>query len=179
MSRPIKEMIIEEYRRRFDGVDGGVVLDIRGIDAGENNSLRAGLREKDIRVTVVKNTLARQAFVETPLDGLDPALSGPSALAYSGESVVNVARAVLDWARKIDQLEVKGAVLDGTYFEGEAGVKRLSDFPTREEAQAKVVQILLSPARNVVGAATSPGSRVLGIVKEIEERLERGEAIGA
>jgi len=177
MSKPVKEMIIEEYRRRFDGLDGGVVVELRGIDAEDTVAIRSGLRERGVRVTVVRNTLARKAFAGTSLDGLDPALKGASALVYHGETVVNAARAIVEWAKKIDDIELKGAILDGNYFDGAEGVKRLSDFPTREEAQAKVVTLLLSPARNLLGAATSPARNLLGIVKEIEERLERGETI--
>lgn len=177
MSKPVKEMIMSDYEGRFDGIDGALVVDIRGIEANENNELRLGLAEKDIRVTVIKNTLARKAFAGTSLEALTPALKGPSALAFGGESVVNVARELVEWAKKVDDLDLKGAVLDGTYFDGEAGVKRLSDFPTKEEAQAKVVQLVLSPAGNIVGGAKGPGGKILGIIKEIEERLEKGEAI--
>jgi ribosomal protein L10 len=84
---------------------------------------------------------------------------------------------LVDWAKKIKELELKGACLDGEYFEGQAGVKRLSTFPTRDEAQAKVVQLMLSPAGNLISAATSAGSNVMGIIKEIQERLEKGEEI--
>jgi ribosomal protein L10 len=88
-----------------------------------------------------------------------------------------VARALVDWAKKVEKLDLKGAVLDGEFFPGEDGVKRLSDFPTKEEAQAQVVQLVLSPAGNLVRGVTSPGSNLLGIVKEIQERLEKGEEI--
>jgi len=177
MSKQIKKMMIDDYRSRFDGIDGALVLDIRGIGANDNNSMRLGLLEKNIRVTVVRNTLARKAFDGTSLSALEPSLEGPTALAHGGESVVDVARALVDWAKKVKNLDLKGAVLDGTYFDGEEGVKRLSEFPTKEEAQAKVVQLLLSPARNVVGAAKGPGGKVLGIIKQIEEKLENGETI--
>lgn len=177
MSKPIKEMIIDDYRKRFDDLDGALVVDIRGVDANTNNSLRLGLSKKKIRVTIVKNTLAKKAFAGTTLDALSPALDGPSALAYGAESVVDVARELVEWARKVKQLTLKGAVLDGTYYDGVEGVKRLSTFPTREEAQAKVLQLVLSPASNLLRAATSPGSNILGIVKEIQERLEKGQAI--
>lgn len=177
MSKPIKEMMVDDYRQRFEGIDGALIVDIRGIGANENNTLRMGLLEKNIRVTVVRNTLARSAFSGTSLEALGPSLTGPSALAYGGESVVDVARALIDWAKKVKNLDLKGAVLDGTYFDGEAGVKKLSEFPTREEAQAKVVQLLLSPASNVVGAAKGPGGKVLGIIKQVEEKLEKGETI--
>ncbi|MBG79277.1 MAG: 50S ribosomal protein L10 [Phycisphaerae bacterium] len=177
MSRPIKKMIVEEYQRRFEGVDDALIVDIRGIPANENNELRLGLLEKDIRVTVIRNNLARDAFSGTGLEGLTPGLEGPTALCYGGTSVVDIAREIVDWAKKIDDLDLKGAILDGQYFEGEAGVKELSKFPTREEAQAKAVQVVLSPGRNLVGAVAAPGSNLLAIVKEIQTRLEDGKAI--
>jgi ribosomal protein L10 len=93
--------------------------------------------------------------------------------------VVEVARELVERAKKIKELELKAACLDGIFFEGADGVLRLSTFPTREEAQAKVVTLLLSPGRNLAAAALGPGRRVLGVVKEIQERLERGETIAA
>ena len=177
MSKPVKEMIIDEYSRRFGELDSALIVDIRGVEANENNALRLGLLEKDIRITVVKNTLAKKSFAGTPLEALGPALEGPSALVYGGDSIIDVARSLVEWAKKVGKLDLKGAVLDGEYFDGEDGVKRLSDFPTREEAQATVVQLVLSPAGNLVGAAKGAGGRVLGVIKEIEERLERGETV--
>ncbi|TVQ51577.1 MAG: 50S ribosomal protein L10 [Phycisphaerales bacterium] len=177
MSKPIKEMIISDYKDRFVDIDGALVVDIRGIEANDNNAMRLSLHEQNIRITVIRNSLAKKAFAGTHLEAVSPALEGPAALAYGAESVVNVARELVKWAKKIDKLDLKGAVLDGTYFEGEAGVKRLSDFPTREEAQAKVVQLVLAPAGNVVGGAKGPGGKILGIIKQIQEKLENGETI--
>ncbi|MDG2201026.1 MAG: 50S ribosomal protein L10 [Phycisphaerales bacterium] len=177
MSKPIKEMMIREYRSRFDGLSQALLVDIRGIEANENNSLRLGLHAQNIRVTVLRNNLARDAFNGTDLEGLIPAIDGPAALCYGGESVVDVAREIVAWAKKVEHLDLKGAILDGELFEGEAGVKRLSTFPTREEAQAKVVQLMLSPASNLVGASLAPGGNIMGIVKEIQERLENGKTI--
>ncbi len=177
MSKPVKEMIIADYKRRFGAIDSALLIDIRGVDANENNALRLDLGAKNIRVTIVKNTLARKAFAGSSLEPLNAALQGPTALAYGGESVVNVARALVEWARKSEQLQLKAAILDGEYFEGEAGVKQLSQFPTKDEAQARIVQLVLTPASNVVAAALSPGSTILSIVKEIHNKLQEGETI--
>ena len=177
MSKPVKEMIVAEYKRRFDEVTSGLLIDIRGIKANTNNELRVELLKKDIHITVLKNSLAKTAFEGTELEELTAHLDGPSALAFGGNSVVEVARNLVDWAKKIKKLELKAAVLDGQFFEGEAGVKRLSNFPTKEEAQGTVVQLLLSPAGNVVKAAMSPGSNVVGVVKELRSMLEDGKTI--
>jgi large subunit ribosomal protein L10 len=177
MSKPVKDMIIAEYRKRFTGVTGAVVVEVRGLDAAANNRMRNRFREGGVRVTVLKNDLARKAFAGGPLASLDPALAGPNALVYSDRSVVDVARELVKFATEVKEMELKAACLDGIFFEGKAGVERLSKFPTREEAQAKVVTLVLSPARKVVGCVVSPGSRILGIVKAVESRLEKGEAI--
>ncbi len=178
MSKPVKEMMIADYQKRFAGIDSALLIDIRGMDANDNNAFRIDLRKKDIRVTIVKNTLARKAFSGTALQAITGALDGPVALVYGAESVVEVARELVEWARKADDLDLKGALLDGEYFEGKAGVVRLSQYPTRPESQARIVQLVLAPASSLAGAVLGPGARILAVVKEIQERLEKGETIG-
>ncbi|MFG0329935.1 MAG: 50S ribosomal protein L10 [Phycisphaerales bacterium] len=180
MSRQVKEMILDEYKSRFEGVDDAVLVDIRALGANENNEFRDGLRQKQIKVTVVRNRLARMAFEDSKLSGLDTLLAGPSAVVYptaEDGTVVDVAREIVDWAKKIKTLELKGAVLDGEVFSGKDGVERLSKYPTREEAQAEVVQIVLSPGAQLVGAITGPGGAIASLLKTIEEKLEKGESI--
>lgn len=177
MSKTVKNFMIRDYQARLEGVDNALLVSIRGIPANENNDLRIDLLKKDIRITVIRNALAPHAFKDSGLAGLEPLLSGPSALAYGAESVVDVARAMVDWAKKVENLELKGAILDGVLFEGEKGVQQLSKFPTREEALSQNVTLLLSPARNLMGAVTGPGAKIMSIVKQIEEKLEKGESI--
>jgi len=177
MSKPVKEWMIRDYTELLGGHEDVVLVSIRGIDANSNNALRQELASKDIHVTVVRNNLARKAFADSALSVLSPLLNGPSAVAYGAETVVDAARVLVDKAEQVAGLELKGAVLDGMLFEGEEGVKALSRYPTRDEAIAKVVTVVLSPGRNVAGAAVSPASNLAGILKAIEEKLENGEAI--
>jgi large subunit ribosomal protein L10 len=100
-------------------------------------------------------------------------------VAYGGESVVEMAREIVGLIKNNPEIELHGAVLDGELFEGEAGVKRLSEFPTKDEAIAQNVTLILSPGRKLVGAIKGPGAKVAGLIKAIEEKLEKGETIGA
>ena len=177
MSKPVKELILADYKKRFDNVEAALVIDVRGMDANDNNALRLDLASKDIRVTIVKNSLARKAFAGTSLEAIIGSLQGPSALAYGAESVVDVAREMVAWARKLEHLDLRAAVMDGELFEGQAGVTRLSQYPTRLEAQAKVVQLVLAPAATLVAAMLGPPSGILSIVKEIERRLSDEQTI--
>ena len=125
----------------------------------------------------MRNKLFGQAFGDSNLAPLKDVLKGSSALAYGAESVVDVAREIVGMLKQFPDIELKGAVLDGMLFEGEAGVKELSKFPTREEAIAQDVTLILGPGRKLVGAVKGPGSSLAGIIKAIEEKLEKGEAI--
>lgn len=177
MSKPVKEMMMRDYAEKLGEHTDAVLISVRGIPANDTNRMRVGLQKKDIRVTVIRNALARRAFEESPLGSIGPLLTGPSALAYGAESVVDVARELVRWAKEVEQLELKGAVLDGQLFEGAEGVEALSKLPTREEAIAQAVTLVLSPARNLVGAVRGPGAALASIVKAIEEKLEKGESI--
>ncbi|MFM7259075.1 MAG: 50S ribosomal protein L10 [bacterium] len=166
MSKPVKDMIASEYSRRFEGVNGAVVVEIRGLDAKATTSMRGTLNQKGIKVTVVKNALARRTFKGGPLSSLEKALKGPSALLTGAESAIVLAREIVKAAEAEKKIVLKGAIFDGEYYDGDAGVKKLGSFPTKEEAQAKVVTLVLSPARNIMGC-----------VKTIQEKLEKGESI--
>lgn len=177
MSKPVKNLMIRDYQEFLDGVEDALLVSIRGVGANDNNKMRLGLQEKEIKVTVIRNNLAKHAIKETGLEGLGPLLKGPSALAYGAESVVDVARELVKWAKEVENLEMKGAILDGMVFEGEEGVKRLSNFPTREEAISENITLVLSPGRKLAGAMLGPGSALASCVKAIEEKLEKGETI--
>jgi large subunit ribosomal protein L10 len=180
MSKPVKNLITEDYKRRFEGLTGAVLVDVRGMEANDNNEFRHGLAAKQIKVTVVKNSQAKRAFEGTDLEALTEMLDGPSAVVYptsEDTSVVNVARELVDWAKKLDTLEFRGALLDGIKF-GPDQIEVLSKYPTKEEAQATVVTLLLSPAKNLAGAIKAPAGNIAGILKTIQEKLEAGETIG-
>lgn len=179
MSKPVKNLITETYRKRFVDLDSAVVIDIRGVASNDNNSIRCDLAQKQIKVTVVKNSLARTAFDGTGLAPLTDVLDGPSAMVYpvhSDVSVVTIARELITWAKQVPSLQFRGALMEGIVFTADQ-VDALSKYPTREEAQANVIQLLLSPARTLAAQVTSPGAKLASIIKTVQEKLEKGEAI--
>ena len=175
MSKPVKNLMIESYKRRFGEADSAVLIDLRGVEANANNELRGVLAQKQMRITVVKNSLAKRAWQDTPLQSLVDLLDGSCAVVTGGETVVDIARELIDRAKQVG-LAFKGAPMDGEIF-GPDEVERLSKFPTRTEAQSQVIQVFLGPASSVIGAAVSAGAQIASILKTMEEKLEKGEEI--
>src|SRR3954469_12937003 len=103
MSKPVKSLIEKEMTSRFKGLDGVAVINPRGINAIKNNLIRRRLHEKKLRMTVVKNTLAKRAVSDgSKLKGFDKLLDGPSAVIYGEASIATIARLVLD-EKKADE----------------------------------------------------------------------------
>lgn len=173
MSKPIKELLRKELIKRLEGVTSMAVVSFMGVDAVTNHLIRGRLRGKGIAVSVVKNSLAKQAFKELGVENASEMLDGPCAVAYGSDSVVTIVRELLD-IKKDDApaLTVKAALLDGQIF-GADRIEELSKYPTREEAIAKVLQSILSPGRKLAACLVGPGSRIAGILKTIEEKGEK------
>jgi large subunit ribosomal protein L10 len=166
MSKPVKALLRKELVRRLDGTDSLTVLSLVGVPGVASNELRGKLRENGITVTVVKNSVARQAFKEVGLESASGLLDGPSAVAVGGESVVDVVRQLLDFGKTHPALIVRGALLEGEVF-GPDRVEELSKYPTRDEAIANVAGMALSPGRKLAGALLGPGGRIAGGIKTL------------
>lgn len=190
MSKTLKTMIMRDYKARMSkpaegGGEAGVteaalLLGMRGLNAIDTTKLRTTLAKKHIRVTVVRNALARNLIKGTSLEPLGELMVGSSALAYSTAkdvTVVEVARELVEAAKAAPKLELKGAVLDGTVFAGKQAVEDLSRYPTRTEAIANLVGALLGPGKKLAASVKGPGGTLGALISAIEGKLEKGEAI--
>ncbi|MCK4601510.1 MAG: 50S ribosomal protein L10 [Phycisphaerae bacterium] len=177
MSKLVKELVRKEFIRRFEGLTSLAVVGFSGVDAVANHQIRGRLRAKDIRMTVVKNSLAKQAFKALDMPAAGELLDGPCAIAYGADSVVTVVRELLDMNKEAPNLTVKAALFDGEVF-GPERIAELSRYPTRDEAIARVVQRVLSPGGKLTGALAGPSGKLASILKSIEES-QGGEAEAA
>ena len=176
MSKFVKNLITRDLAKRFEGVDGVAVINPRGIDGNQNNSIRRKLHEKKLRMTVVKNTLAKRAVGEGKLKGFDALLDGPSAVIYGQASIATIARMVLDEKKLNEKLELRGVFFDGDIYIGDKGVEQVSKLPTREEAIGIVIAAALSPGKKLAGIFKGQASKIASIIKTIEEKAKEREA---
>ncbi len=176
MSYLVKNLVQNEYEKVFSDINEFVVVDMTGVSGVDNNILRGELKKKGIRMTVVKNSLMCLALQKLGMDAACGVFAaGPCTVAYGGDSVVDIAKEVVGWAKKIKAIKPKGAYVDGTLMAGD-GVKALSKMPTRVELQGQVVQIALTPGANVAGALLGPGGVIAGCIESVIEKLEKDAA---
>lgn len=185
MSKRVKALLEKDLEKRLGGVDAVAVINPRGIDAIKTNKLRKTLAERGVKMTVVKNTLARRSGGRVGIAGFEVLLDGPSALVYGVSrpgaeptAIGNICRILIE--QKKDKvlaqiLELRGVFFDGEVYHGEKGVERVSKFPTREEAISEVLGAVLGAGSGLVAAIVGPGASLGGILTSIEEKKGQGE----
>lgn len=135
-----------------------VVADYRGLNVAQVTELRKQLREAGIEFQVLKNSLLRRATAAAELTELDEVLSGPTAIAFSGEDAVAPAKILNDFAKKNDALKLKGAVVEGRVVSAEE-VKALAELPSREGLLSMLLSVLQAPVRNFALAVKAVGEQ--------------------
>lgn len=172
MSKPVKELVRKELARRFEGLTSLAVVGFTGIDAITTHQIRGRLRDKNIKMTVVKNALARQAFDSIGLSVAKDLLDGPCAVAFGADqdqvSVIDVVRELVAIGKETPNLKVKAAILEGEAF-GPDRVEALSKYPTRDEAICQVLTCTLSPGAKLTASILAPGIVLGGLIKAIQE----------
>ena len=76
MSKTVKTMISDNLRARYREVRSACVVDLTGMNVLEQQGLRATLRARSGRLEVMRNSMARRAFQDGPLERLGSALVG-------------------------------------------------------------------------------------------------------
>lgn len=177
MSKPVKDWITQEYRDRYQSVDSACVVSVIGLDAISTNRLRGELRSKNIRLQVIKNSLARRALGESTLAPLAKALEGPCALVTGGESVIDLAKTLVELKKSYPALELKLGMLDGDPELVE--IERLAKMKSRVDLLGELAMLIASPGRRLAGCLAGPGGRIAGCLKAIADKGEPAEAASA
>jgi large subunit ribosomal protein L10 len=178
MSKEVKQIISRDIAGRLTGVQDCVIANMIGLNSETTSSLRTRLRKKNIRVLVVKNSLARRATEGTSLAPAFDGLGGTSAVLYGGEDFVSLVKEAIELDRdaKFEAFKARGGVLDGEHLTAEK-VAAISKWPTREEQISMLVGQILGPGRNLAGQLKGPGGKLASQISQIAEK--GGDSEGA
>ena len=158
----LKAPIVDEISEKIKTAHAAVLVDHRGLTVEQDTQLRRQLREAGVSYKVYKNTMMKRAFEGTDFAELDKLLDGPSALALAEDDVTAPARVLAKFAKTADKLEIKGAVIEGTFYDV-AGVEELAKVPSREELLGRLF-----------GSWKSPVSNFARVVSQIAEKTPEG-----
>ncbi len=150
------------------------LVDFKGLDVGRTTDLRLRLRERDARLRIVKNRLAKRAFADTPLAALAEAFRGQTAVAYPvGEDVVAVAKVLRDFAEEHELAGVKAGIVDGKVISPEE-FRSLADLPSREQLIAQALYLMKYPITGLATVLNGVLRSFVVVLDQIRQQKENG-----
>jgi large subunit ribosomal protein L10 len=151
-----------------------LVISTQGVNGVDNNVMRGALRQKGIKLMIVKNALFKKTLEDLKMEKATSLFTGACAVAYGGDSIVDVAKELTAWVGKVPAIHIKGAFLEGSTLDGKSA-QGLSKMPNRVELQGMIVMLVKSPAARLAGAIMSPAGRIAGCIKTIADKADKGE----
>ncbi len=168
MSKGLKDLVTKTLHSRYEGVEQACVVDVTGLDVAAAEHVRKTLRGKNMRLMVVKNSMARRAFGDGPLAVLAGGMRGPCALVTGGDSVIDVAREMKSLAKEFPRLILKDGLLPGETELTPVG--ELAGMKGKLELLGDVAMLLASPGRSLAGCLSSPQSKIAGCLKAMADK---------
>ena len=168
-----KRAVVEDVAAVASSAHSAVAAEYRGLTVAEMTALREKAKQSGVYLRVVRNTLARRAVEGTEFECVQDRLRGPLVLAFSRDEPGAAARVVREYAKSNNKLIVSFVAFDGRAMDASA-IDQLASLPTREEALASLMSVLLAPATKLVRTVAEPHTGLVRVVEAM--RTARDEA---
>ena len=175
MNKQEKAREIESLRSELQSQPPTFVLAYRGLTVNQVSALRKKVRATSSRYRVVKNRLALRVIKGTPYEGLAPHFEGPTAIATCSKDPSALAKALDEFTKDNQGLQVKAGLVDGRVIDPQS-IKALASLPSREVLVSRLLSVLNGPMVRLVTVMKAPAR---GLVRVLDEIARKKETQGA
>ncbi len=166
-----KKAIVAEVNETASNALSLVIADYRGVTSNGMSDLRAKARSENVSLRVVRNTLAKRAVEGTEYECARDALVGPTILAFSMEDPGAAARLLKDYAKANDKFEIKALAVGGDLL-GADQIDRLAKLPTRDQALAMLMSVMLAPITKLARTFNEVPTKVTRAVAAVRDQKQ-------
>ena len=173
MRKEDKNQLVESLVEQLNTNNIIYLTDTADLNAQQTSDLRRLCFKRDIKLTMVKNTLLKRAMEksEKNLDDLYAVLKGSTSLMFSDTGNAP-AKLIKEFRKTAEKPLLKGAFVEEVSYLGDDQLEALVNIKSKDELLADLIALLQSPVRNVISGLQSGGQNLTGILKTLSERQE-------
>jgi len=158
MNKEQKKNYITEMTASFENSEAVLVTHYQGLSVKQLDELRKQMREHGIQFKITKNRITKLALQKTKCKDLSDLFKGPTAVALSKDAISS-AKILTKFSKENKNLKILGGIM-GKDILDIAAVANVATLPTLDEARAKIVGILSSPAQKIASILLAPASKI-------------------
>ena len=149
---------------QFQNNEAVMVTHYQGLTMSQLDELRAQMREHGIKFTITKNRITKIALEKTKCKDLSNLFTGATAVAFSNDAIIS-ARILSKFAKTNESLKLLGGIMGNEVLD-QAAVQNVANLPTLDEARAKLVGILATPASKLVSILLARSEKMSSLSPE-------------
>ena len=158
MNKEKKQSYIKEMTAQFEKSEAVLVTHYQGLSVKQLDNLRKQMREHGIQFKITKNRITKLALQNSRCKDLANLFTGPTAVALS-KDVISSAKILMKFSKENKNLKILGGIMGNDVLDV-AEVAKVATLPTLEEARAKIIAILRSPAQKIASILLAPASKI-------------------
>ena len=158
MNKEQKKQYISDMSNQFEKSEAVIVTHYQGLTVSQLDELRKQMREYGIKFKITNNRITKLALEKTRCKDLSDLFSGPTAVAMSEDAIIS-AKILTKFSKENQNLKILGGIMGSDVLDV-AGVQNVATLPSLDEARAKIVGILRSPAQKIASILLAPASKI-------------------
>lgn len=171
MKRQVKETRIREMDGILKDNDTFILFDYKKLSAAQSVALRKTLRKQSSGMKMVKNRLALRSLKAEFPDALRGAFVQPTAMAYTADDPIRLAKTIKDFSVQNKVLVVKGGIVQGQWFAAER-FDEITKLAGRTQLLGRIGAMMAAPLSGFLRAFRAPLGNwgvLMGQLKDIKQ----------
>ena len=171
MKRSEKSELVAEMKDDFNNSSSIIVAHYSGLSVKETDLLRKAMRENGAKFKVTKNSLTKLALENTKIEAISDLFVGPTAVAYSSDTVAP-AKIAVEYGKKFKNFKIVGGFSEGEKID-EVKIKFLASLKSLDEIRGQLIGLITTPAQKVASILEAPASQLVRLMDSKSKQLEK------